>query len=86
MQRYRITTSSGEAGEQTWVLLPDRASAIIQAEELAQREKSLRVRVYHEASGEAPVLALDLAPRDTAVQRPPGAARSAERENGEDGG
>jgi hypothetical protein len=63
MERYRITTSRGEGGEQTWVLLPGRAAAVMQAEELAQREKALHVRVYHEVSGQERELVLDLPPR-----------------------
>ena len=62
MERYRITTTGQAGGEQTWVLLPDRASAIMQAEELSQREKTLHVRVYHEAGGTRE-LAVDLPPR-----------------------
>lgn len=59
MERYRITRTLEDAGEQTWVLLPDRPSAVMQAEELAQREKKTRVRVYHETGGERELL-LDL--------------------------
>ena len=59
MERYRITRTQGDAPEQTWVLLPDRPSAVMQAEELAQREKKIRVRVYHEAGGNRELL-LDL--------------------------
>lgn len=50
MERYRITTEENGT-EQTWVLLPDRPSAVIQAEEYSQRNKTVRVRVYHEVSG-----------------------------------
>lgn len=60
MERYRITKTDDTAQEQTWVLLPDRASAIMQAEELANREKSTRIRVYHEATGSPQELVLDL--------------------------
>lgn len=60
MERYRITRTPPEGGEQTWVLLPDFASAEMQARELAQRERGLRVRVYHEQTGHAPHLRLDL--------------------------
>lgn len=63
MERYRITTAEADGAEQTWVLLPDRASAIMQAEELAQREKSLHVRVYREVSGAQAELSVDLPPR-----------------------
>jgi hypothetical protein len=63
MQRFRITTTEGEGVEQTWVLLPDSASAIMQAEELAQRQKGLRVRIYREVTGEPPELTHDLTPR-----------------------
>ena len=63
MQRFRITTTEGEGTEQTWVLLPDSASAIMQAEELSQREKRLRVRIYREGTGESPEMIQDLPPR-----------------------
>jgi hypothetical protein len=59
MERYRITTTR-EGVEQTWVLLPDRASAFMQAEEYARREKSTRVRVYYEQTGRERELVLDL--------------------------
>jgi hypothetical protein len=49
--RYRITTTAGDGVEHTWTLLPDEPSAKMQAEELAHREKSLRVRVYREETG-----------------------------------
>lgn len=69
MERYRITTEENGA-EQTWVLLPDRPSAVIQAEELAQRRKTLHVRVYHEISATPPdwskELTLDLPPKAAA--------------------
>jgi len=57
MERYRITRTSGESVEQTWVLLPDRPSAVMQAEELARQEKSTRIRVYREAGGERELVA-----------------------------
>jgi hypothetical protein len=60
MERYRITRTDDTAQEQTWVLLPDRAAAIMQAEELANRQKCVRVRVYHEATGSPRELLLDL--------------------------
>lgn len=60
MERYRITTTDAGAPEQTRVLLPDRASAVMQAQELANREKARRVRVYREATGETRDLVLDL--------------------------
>jgi hypothetical protein len=60
MERYRITKTDATAQEQTWVLLPDRASAFMQAEEAANREKTTRIRVYHEAMGTPQVLVLDL--------------------------
>ena len=63
MERYRITTQQGDAPEQTWVLLPGRAAAVMQAEELASRRKELHVRVYREAAGEARTLELELLPR-----------------------
>lgn len=63
MLRYRITTSRDEAPEQTWVLLPDRPSAVMQAEELAQKEKTLHVRVYREETGQPRELDLDLPPK-----------------------
>jgi hypothetical protein len=63
MERYRITTSTPEGPEQTWVLLPDAASATMQAEELAQRQKHLHVRVYHERAGSPRETFLDLPPR-----------------------
>lgn len=63
MERYRITTTRGGSGEQTWVLLPGRAAAVMQAEELAQRDKELHVRVYHEVTGQQRDLVLDLPPR-----------------------
>lgn len=59
MERYRITTTK-DGTEQTWVLLPDRASAVMQAEEHARREKAVRVRVYHEVTGRDRELVLDL--------------------------
>lgn len=50
-ERYRITVVRPDAEtEQTWTLLPDRDSAETQAEELARREKSWRVRLYREAT------------------------------------
>ena len=75
MERYRITTADAGSAEQTWVLLPDRASAIMQAEELAQREKSLRVRVYREVTGAPAELSLDLPPRISAGSKPTGPAQ-----------
>src|SRR3954447_9150299 len=73
MTRYRITTTRGDAPEQTWVLLPGRAAAVMQAEELANRERSLRVRVYRETTGEEPTLDLDLPPRPGGPgKKPPG--------------
>ncbi len=63
MERYRITTTRDEGVEQTWVLLPGRAAAVMQAEELAQRQKDLHVRVYREVTGQDPELELDLPPR-----------------------
>jgi len=60
MERYRITKTEQAAPEQTWVLLPDRASAFMQAEELANRAKTVRIRVYHEAPGAPQTLVLDL--------------------------
>ena len=63
MTRFRITISRNEEPEQTWVLLPGRAAAVMQAEELANRERGLRVRVYREAAGEERTLELELSPR-----------------------
>ncbi|MGV3722113.1 MAG: hypothetical protein ACO1SX_14475 [Actinomycetota bacterium] len=60
MERYRITTTDADGLEQTWVLLPDRPSAFMQAEEHARKEKKTRVRVYHEQSGQERALVLDL--------------------------
>jgi hypothetical protein len=60
MERYRITKTDDTAQEQTWVLLPDKASAYMQAQELANREKTVRIRVYHEATGHPQTLVLDL--------------------------
>jgi hypothetical protein len=51
MERYRITCTPPDGPEQTWVLLPDRPSAEMQAHELRQRKKGVRVRVYHEVPG-----------------------------------
>ena len=69
MERFRITTEE-KGTEQTWVLLPDRPSAVIQAEELSQRQKSLHVRVYREVSETPPdwsrELTLDLPPKASA--------------------
>jgi hypothetical protein len=48
MIRFRITTDKGDGVEQTWVLLPDAESALMQAEEHAQRERGVQVRVYRE--------------------------------------
>ena len=70
MERYRITTADAGGAEQTWVLLPDRASAVMQAEELAQREKSLHVRVYREAGGAPAELSVDLPPRAGTPNKP----------------
>lgn len=64
MERYRITTTPPDGTEQTWVLLPDLASATMQAEELSQREKTLHVRLYHERVGESRELVRDLPPRN----------------------
>ena len=69
MDRYRITTQPPDGAEQTWVLLPDLASARMQAEEHARQEKNLHVRLYHEVlGGEAKQreLILDLPPKDAA--------------------
>ena len=63
MQRYRITLTRETGPEQTWVLLPDQESAVMQAEEQAQREKSARVRVYREVTGRERELVMDLPPR-----------------------
>ncbi len=68
MQRYRITKATGDSAEQTWVLLPDEASATMQARELSQREKTLHVRVYREevavqGDEEERELVLDLPPK-----------------------
>lgn len=63
MERYRITLQTPGAEEQTWVLLPDRPSATMQAEELAQKQKSTHVRVYHEVPGTTRELTLDLPPK-----------------------
>lgn len=66
MIRYRITTAPRAgtgpepAAEQTWVLLPNEPSAVMQAQELAQREKSLRVRVYREVTGQPREQVLEL--------------------------
>lgn len=65
MERYRITTTPPGEAEQTWALLPDQASAHMQAEELANREKRLHVRVYHEKSDTPREISLDLPPRVT---------------------
>ena len=64
-ERYRITQSSELGQEQTWVLLPDLPSAKIQAEEFANREKTLHIRVYREIIGAAGgrELVLDLPPK-----------------------
>ena len=62
-QQRRRHRGEAEGTEQTWVLLPDSASAIMQAEELSQREKRLRVRIYREVTGEPPVLTHDLPPK-----------------------
>lgn len=63
MERYRITTTPPDGTEQTWVLLPDRPSATMQAEELSQRERVLHVRIYHERPGAERELILDLPPK-----------------------
>ena len=62
MERFRITTTPPDGTEQTWVLLPDRPSAAMQAEELSRREKTLHVRIYHERTGAGRELILDLPP------------------------
>ncbi len=48
MIRFRITDTTPDGREQTWVLLPDAESARMQALEHAQRSKHLHVRVYRE--------------------------------------
>jgi hypothetical protein len=48
VERYRIVTAEGDGPEQTWVLLPDEPSAVMQAEEYAQRHRTARVLVYRE--------------------------------------
>jgi hypothetical protein len=63
VERYRITLDTGSGVEQTWVLLPDRPSAVMQAEEYANRQKQTHVRVYHEVPEQAPELVLDLPAR-----------------------
>ena len=63
MQRFRITITPPEGAEQTWVLLPDQASAFMQAEELSRSEKRSHVRVYREETDGERELALDLPPR-----------------------
>ena len=64
MLRYRITTvRPGSEQEQTWVLLPDEPSALMQAEELSNRERELHIRVYREASGEPRALVREFVPR-----------------------
>lgn len=60
MERYRITNTDADGLEQTWVLLPDRPSAFMQAEEHARKSKKTRVRVYHERTGHERELVLDL--------------------------
>jgi len=62
MERYRITTTTADGVEQTWVLLPDRPSAAMQAEEYARKERKSRIRVYHERSDQDRELVLDLNP------------------------
>lgn len=64
MQRYRITKSEAGSAEMTWVLLPDEPSAIMQAEELNQREKTLHLRVYREQLGEGGQLEVNELIRD----------------------
>lgn len=63
MTRFRITTSREGEPEQTWVLLPDQASAVMQAEEHHTREKTLHVRIYREETGKERELVLDLPPK-----------------------
>lgn len=46
--RYRITIIRPGEQEQTWVMLPDRESAEMQATELANDEKTTVVTVYEE--------------------------------------
>ena len=60
MVRYRITIQDAGSIEQTWVLLPDEASARMQAEEEANRRKTARIRVYREEPGRDPELLRDL--------------------------
>ena len=64
MERFRITTTPPDGKEQTWVLLPDRESATMQAQEFSQRQKEIRVRVYHERSGEERELVHDFPARE----------------------
>jgi hypothetical protein len=70
MQRYRITKSEGGSAEETWVLLPDEPSAVMQAEELNQREKSLHVRVYRETVGDGGAVETNDLIRDLPAKRP----------------
>ena len=70
MQRYRITKSEGGTPEITWVLLPDEPSAVMQAEELNQREKTLHVRVYREEVGPGGTLQENELVRDLPAKRP----------------
>lgn len=70
MQRYRITKSEGGSAERTWVLLPDEPSAMMQAEELNQREKTLHVRVYRETIGAGGVCEENELIRDLPAKRP----------------
>jgi hypothetical protein len=60
MERYRITRTDASGVEQTWVLLPDRPSAFMQAQEQARTAKTTRIRVYQEQTGAEPELVLDL--------------------------
>lgn len=62
MVRYRITTQAADGVEQTWVLLPDEPSAVMQAEELSRRQAETCVRVYREETGEEHSLILELQP------------------------
>ena len=64
MQRFRITTQPRGGTEQAWVLLPDLASATMQARELSQRERALHVRVYEEGAGEERELIEEFSPRE----------------------
>ena len=63
MVRYRITDTTPDGKEQTWVLLPDPESARMQALERTQKSKHLHVRVYREETGQEREMVIEHLPK-----------------------